>query len=173
MQIGLIFAMGSNGAFGLHNRLPWQIKEDMQHFADVTKNGAVIMGRRTWESLPEQVRPLKGRLNLVVTSKRKLFSCDPALHLYFPEDIKAALYTAELKKAQRCWMIGGAALIEENQKLATIAHVTEVQYKGKFTVTAPKLNKGWVLQDVREAQPDMMKEAGAAYCFKTYTRKHN
>lgn len=170
MQIGLIFARGTNGAFGLKNKLPWKIKEDMQHFAEATKGSAIIMGRKTWESLPPDTRPLAGRLNLVVTTHRQRYAADPVHHLYFPSDVQAAIYTAELKKASKAWLIGGAGLIAENQNRATIALVTEVEYEGKFDVEAPKLGTAWKLQDVREGDPDLMKEAGLVYRFKTYKR---
>lgn len=170
MQIGLIFARGTNGAFGLRGALPWRLKEDMQHFANTTKNAGVIMGRRTWESLPEQVRPLSGRLNLVVTTKRNKFVAEPEKHLFFPQDVKAGIYTAALKKAPRCWIIGGSDLIQQHQNLATVAIVTEVDYTGPFSVSAPRLNPCWKLDSIVEGDALAMEEAGLKYRFKTYRR---
>lgn len=170
MQIGLIFAKGTNGAFGLRGKLPWQLKEDMEHFANTTRNAGVIMGRRTWESLPDSVRPLKGRLNLVVTTKRDKFIPEPEKHLFFPQDVKAGIYTAALKKAPRCWIIGGSELIQVHQNLATVAIVTEVDYDGPFSVAAPRLNPCWKLTDTREGDPLAMEAAGLTYRFKTYKR---
>ena len=66
-RITLIAAVARNGVIGHHKQLPWHLPEDMQHFRRVTAGHSVIMGRRTWESLPPRFRPLPGRRNIVVT----------------------------------------------------------------------------------------------------------
>ena len=65
-MLTLIAARARNGAIGKDGTLPWHIPEDLKFFKRETLGGAIIMGRRTWESLP--FKPLKDRLNLVVTS---------------------------------------------------------------------------------------------------------
>ena len=63
----LIAAIARNGVIGIDNRLPWRLPADLQHFKSLTLGHTVIMGRKTWESLPEKIRPLPGRRNIVVT----------------------------------------------------------------------------------------------------------
>ena len=63
----LIAAVAKNGVIGKDNRLPWHLPADLRHFKALTTGHAVIMGRKTWESLPEKFRPLPGRQNIVVT----------------------------------------------------------------------------------------------------------
>ena len=67
MKLHLIFARAANGVIGLRNTLPWQLPEDLAHFKRTTLGCPVIMGRKTWDSLPPRFRPLPGRLNIVVT----------------------------------------------------------------------------------------------------------
>ena len=67
MAIQLIYARAANGVIGKDNTMPWHLPEDMAHLKDPTRGSAVIMGRKTWDSLPERFRPLPGRSNIVVT----------------------------------------------------------------------------------------------------------
>jgi len=63
----LIAAVASNGVIGVRNRLPWHLPADLRHFKALTTGRTVIMGRKTWESLPDKFRPLPGRQNIVAT----------------------------------------------------------------------------------------------------------
>ena len=65
IPITLVAVVAANGAIGRDGDLLWHIPEDLRHFKNVTAGGAVIMGRKTWESLPK--KPLPGRLNIVMT----------------------------------------------------------------------------------------------------------
>ena len=67
MRIHLIYARARNGVIGRNNTLPWHLPEDMAHFKATTAGCPVVMGRKTWDSLPPKFRPLPGRTNLVVT----------------------------------------------------------------------------------------------------------
>lgn len=67
MQLTLIAAVARNGVIGRDNQLLWRLPEDMRFFKQATLGHAVIMGRKTWQSLPERFRPLPGRRNIVVT----------------------------------------------------------------------------------------------------------
>ncbi|MCU0967509.1 MAG: dihydrofolate reductase [Rubrivivax sp.] len=66
-EIVIVAAMARGRVIGRGNALPWHLPEDLRHFRDLTRGHAVLMGRRTWESLPAAVRPLPGRRNLVLT----------------------------------------------------------------------------------------------------------
>jgi dihydrofolate reductase len=65
--VGLIWAQSASGVIGRAGDIPWRLPEDMSHFKDLTMGHTVVMGRRTWESLPARVRPLPGRRNVVLT----------------------------------------------------------------------------------------------------------
>ena len=67
MNVALVAAVARNGVIGRDGGLPWRLPEDMAHFREVTIGHPVVMGRRTWESLPDRFRPLPERRNVVVT----------------------------------------------------------------------------------------------------------
>ncbi|MBU2286383.1 MAG: dihydrofolate reductase, partial [Gammaproteobacteria bacterium] len=66
-RINLILARAANGVIGRAGALPWHLPEDLAHFKRMTMGAPVIMGRKTWDSLPPKVRPLPGRRNMVIT----------------------------------------------------------------------------------------------------------
>src|SRR5664279_953713 len=66
-MLSLIAAVAKNRVIGNNNQLLWHLPEDMRHFRETTRGKPVIMGRKTWESLPDSFRPLPGRLNIVVS----------------------------------------------------------------------------------------------------------
>ncbi|MFT7184221.1 MAG: dihydrofolate reductase [Oceanicoccus sp.] len=107
MAFHIIAAMDLNRGIGKNNKLPWALKADMAHFKKVTTNTSVIMGRKTWESLPERFRPLPSRQNIVLTR-------NPDLSL--PEGvIKAGSLDQALALASmdHVYVIGGATLYKE------------------------------------------------------------
>jgi dihydrofolate reductase len=67
MTVSLVAAVARGGVIGRDGGIPWRIPEDMTRFRELTTGHAVVMGRRTWESLPDEFRPLPGRDNVVVT----------------------------------------------------------------------------------------------------------
>ena len=67
MRLHLILARAANGVIGKEGKLPWHLPEDLAHFKRVTMGCPVIMGRKTWDSLPPKFRPLPGRANIVIT----------------------------------------------------------------------------------------------------------
>lgn len=168
MQIGLIFARGTNGAFGLNNALPWRLPEDMAHFATVTKGGVVIMGHQTWKSLPPKYRPLSERFNIVITSQWERYVTIEGQKLYFVQDPEHAIALAKTLGVSHCWLIGGAALIETYQDQAQLAIVTEVGYDGAFDTTAPMLHDKWRITNVRSGDLSAQETAGLNYRFLTY-----
>lgn len=66
-MIGLVWAQSANGVIGRDGTLPWHLPEDLKHFRALTTGATVLMGRRTWESLPPRFRPLPGRRNVVLS----------------------------------------------------------------------------------------------------------
>ena len=66
-MISIIVAMDERGCIGVNDALPWHLSRDIKHFKDETKGKTVVMGRKTWESIPEKYRPLPGRRNIVLT----------------------------------------------------------------------------------------------------------
>ncbi len=105
-EFSIIAAMDENRGIGIENRLPWDLKNEFKHFVKTTTGGTVIMGRRTWESLPVAFRPLKNRKNIIVT-RRDDFEVPEGVVL--ADSLDAALKQSEGKT----FVIGGATLYAE------------------------------------------------------------
>ena len=104
MELVLLAAVARNGVIGGDNDLLWRLPEDMRFLRDTTMGHPVIMGRRTWESLPERVRPLPGRRNIVVS--RNAGYAAPGAEVV--TTLEAAL--ALVQDAPRAYLLGGAQL---------------------------------------------------------------
>ena len=117
----LIAAVTRNGGIGLNNQLLMHLPEDLRHFRKVTMGCPVIMGRRTWDSLPPAFRPLPGRRNVVV-SRNAALDCPGATRAAnLPEAL--ALLAGEA----RAFVIGGAQLYREAVPLADELVLTEIE----------------------------------------------
>lgn len=117
-MLTLIVARARNGAIGRDNTIPWYAPEDLAFFQRETTGGALIMGRRTWDSLP--VKPLKNRLNLVVSSQNPDGAPDVAA---LPE---GALVRAREQGYARVYGIGGAGIYKALMPRADRLLITEV-----------------------------------------------
>jgi dihydrofolate reductase len=118
--IGVEWAQSANGVIGRDGALPWRLPEDMARFRSLTAGSTVIMGRRTWESLPPRFRPLPGRRNIVLS--RTLRSGPEEGFETFP-DLQAALAAA----SGDVWVMGGAAVYRAALPLADRVEVTEIR----------------------------------------------
>ena len=122
----MILAMDLNGCIGKDDGLPWRLRADMLRFKRLTVgdgHNAVLMGRTTWESLPEAYRPLSERLNIIVTRNEE-YSVDGA---YACLSIEKGLGLAEENSSDICWIIGGANVYEQCRELVDEVHVTMVE----------------------------------------------
>lgn len=161
MPLKLIFARASNGVIGRNNTLPWHLPEDMAHFKRMTLGCPVIMGRKTWESLPAKFRPLPGRLNVVVT-RQPDFVAEGAQVAHSIEQA-ARLCPTE----STAWVIGGAELYAQALPLAVEAVVTEIDAAFEGDAFAPHLGPDW--HEV--ARESHTASQGLAFSFVTYTRQ--
>ena len=116
-MISLVVARAAGGAIGRDGDIPWFVPEDLAAFQRETRGGAVIMGRKTWDSLP--VKPLKGRLNIVVTSGGV-----DAEHCV--GSVAEAVEFAQSQGYRRIYGIGGAGIYAEMLPMADRLVVTEV-----------------------------------------------
>ena len=137
MELGLIYARSRNGVIGKAGGLPWHLPEDLAHFKRLTAGCPVIMGRKTWDSLPERFRPLPGRTNIVVT--RQLG--------WQTEGASSAASLAEAiglcADQPVAWVIGGAEIFALALPMAHIAEVTEIDADFAGDAFAPALDSRW------------------------------
>ena len=135
MTIGLIWAQAANRVIGRDNGIPWHVPEDMKHFREVTAGATVVMGRRTWESLPPRFRPLPGRRNVVLT-RSATWTDDGAEVVH---DLADALLGD-------VWVMGGADVYAAALPRADVLEVTELSAAYEGDVYAPELDDSWQVE---------------------------
>jgi dihydrofolate reductase len=137
MALNLIFARARNGVIGHNNTLPWHLPEDLAHFKATTLGQPVIMGRKTWDSLPVKFRPLPGRMNIVVTRQTDWHSDGAHVVHSVDEALQACPTDAQP------WVIGGAELYRLAMPKATRVVVTEIDAAYEGDAFAPELDASW------------------------------
>lgn len=160
MRLHLIFARAANGVIGHHNTLPWHLPEDLAHFKRTTLGCPVIMGRKTWDSLPPKFRPLPGRLNIVVT-RQPHWQAPGALPAHSLAEACALCPTES-----DAWVIGGADMYAQALPLASTAVVTEIDAVFEGDAFAPEFGPQWS-ETAREAQ---VSASGLSFSFVTYCK---
>ena len=137
MKIGLVFARARNGVIGKDGVMPWHLPEDLAHFKQLTMGAPVIMGRKTWDSIPPRFRPLPGRTNIVV-SRQAGFDAPGATTV---PSLEAALQLCEGQP--QAWIIGGAQVYAQAVDIADTAEVTEIDAEYEGDAFAPELDARW------------------------------
>jgi dihydrofolate reductase len=157
-RLHLIYARARNGVIGKEGQMPWHLPEDLAHFKRVTLGQPVIMGRKTWDSLPSKFRPLPGRLNIVITRQTDW-------------QVEGAMRASSIEEAMRlcgdvpdAWIMGGAEIYRQAEPLAATAVVTEIDDDFEGDAFAPTLSQQW-----REVQRESHTTAnGLSFSFVTY-----
>ncbi|WP_188331861.1 MULTISPECIES: trimethoprim-resistant dihydrofolate reductase DfrA43 [Proteus] len=117
MKMNIIVAMHeASRGIGINGELPWRIPEDMAHFARVTQKSVVIMGRKTWYSIPPKFRPLKNRLNIVLSrdpeTRASIVSNTPGCMAFASLEL-CLQYLRQLHPSTIVFAIGGSSLYKE------------------------------------------------------------
>jgi dihydrofolate reductase len=158
--ISILVAQARNRVIGRDGRLPWHLPTDLRRFKTLTTGHTVVMGRKTFESLPEAVRPLPDRRN-VVLSRNPAFAPGPGV--VTAPDLAAALALC----GRDCFVIGGAEVYAETLPLADRIYSTEVDADEEGDVFFPPLvPREWTC--VEESGPGH--EDGRRFVFRTYDR---
>ena len=133
-MIALIWAQSHDGVIGMDGGLPWHLPEDMRRFRALTTDATVVMGRLTWESLPERFRPLPNRRNVVLTRAPSYDA--PGAHVVGSLD-------EALTASDDVWVIGGAAVYAAALPRADRLLVTDVHGEFAGDVVAPTIGPEW------------------------------
>ena len=161
MRISIVAALARGGVIGRDNAIPWRIPEDARHFRALTVGHPVVMGRRTWDSLPDPYRPLPGRRNVVLTrdpdwwteGAERAGSLDEALEL--------------VDGAARVFVIGGAAVYAAALPIADDLLLTEIDADIDGDTIFPAFDPAVFEETARE---QLVSETGVRLAFITYTR---
>ena len=160
-DIVLVAALAANRVIGRDNQLIWHVPEDMAHFRQITAGRAVLMGRKTWESLPERFRPLPGRRNIVITRQAAYAAPGAVVAGSLTEGIAAAGEVPEV-----C-VIGGADIYTQALALADQLCLTELDISPEGDAHFPPLPAGW---NCVERTP-FTSSSGISGAFATYRRQ--
>lgn len=160
MDVNLIAAVGENGELGLKGDLIWHIPEDLKHFKALTMGRTVIMGRKTWDSLPK--KPLPGRKNIIITSQKDYQAEGAQVVNSIPE---ALSLTAE----ESPFIIGGAEIYDSFLPFCSRLHLTRVQASCPEADAFLKINLSddWILEDESDIK---LSPEGVPYKYMTYRR---
>ena len=160
--VGLIWAQSPSGVIGRHGGIPWHLPEDLARFKNLTMGHTVVMGRRTWESLPAKVRPLPGRRNVVLTRQADYMAAGATV--VYGLDAALAGSNRDLT-----WVIGGSEVYHLALPMATRCEVTEVEIDFRLDdddALAPMLDESWV----GTSEPWQDSSSGLRYRFHTFVR---
>ena len=155
----IIVAVAKNRVIGAKNQLPWYLPEDLKRFKEKTLHQTVIMGRKTFESLPENFRPLPQRENIVVSRQN--------LNL---NNIKTAknLNDAFNLANRNIFIIGGASIYQQTIDLVDCLEITEIELEVAGDAFFPEINLNiWELKNVEKN----ISENGIPFAFKTFLKK--
>ncbi len=161
-MLGAIWAQSVDGVIGVDGGLPWHLPEDLAHFRAVTAGHAVVMGRSTWDSLPERFRPLPGRRNVVLS--RRVAELPGATVV---ADAAGALAAVAGEDA---WVVGGLqvyALLLDHADRVEITDVDVVVGRG---TPAPELGSGWAAVGEDPADGWHTAASGLRYRFRSLRR---
>ena len=159
-QLVLLAALGRNRVIGCKNQLCWHIPEDLARFRSITRGEAVVMGRKTWESLPSQVRPLPGRQNVVVTRQLDYVAAGALV----AQSLAAAL---ELVARDKVFVIGGEQLYALALPVADVLELTEVELAPAGDAFFPEMRAE---QWRREHHERHTSQTGIVFAYSRYRR---
>jgi dihydrofolate reductase len=192
MNFELIVALNKYGIIGINNKIPWHIPEDLMRFKKMTEQHIVVMGRKTFESLPPLNRPLKNRINIVLTSTPEKYENIKSDNLLFSnaEKVFKIIHTAAVPE-KKVFIIGGSDIYKLFLNYCSTLHITHVYPNTELdlnkddtiyadTIYADTISyfpysfddlfaKGFILQ---EKKPEMLSSKNETVKFKysTYIR---
>jgi dihydrofolate reductase len=162
VKVSLVAAVARNGVIGRDNAIPWRIAEDLERFKVLTTGHAVVMGRRTWDSLPDRFRPLPGRRNVVITSN-ETWQAEGAERA---GSLRDALRL--LEGAPEVFVIGGATLYTEALRLADELLLTEIDAEVEGDTFFPSWDRAAFEEESRERH---VSAEGLPFSFVRYRRR--
>jgi len=135
MAVSLVVAYARNRVIGRDGELPWHLPTDMRHFRELTTGGTVVMGRKTYASIPEKFRPLPQRRNMVLSRDARFRARGAEVYPSLPAALDAC--------GRDCFVIGGGATYAEALPHAARVYATEVAEDVEGDTFFPALGDDW------------------------------
>lgn len=161
MTVAAIVAMDERRLIGASGALPWYVPEDLAHFRQLTMGHVVVMGRKTWESLPAKFRPLPGRTNIVVTRHPEQLVLPEGVFVAGSPDEALRLARDVAAEGQRVWIIGGAEIYRATIPLCDEIYLTKVYGAHTGDAWLPEFEHDFTL---------VSESAGERCSFKVFSR---
>lgn len=159
-MISIIVAVSEDWGIGKDNELLWHISEDLKRFKRLTTGNTVVMGKKTWESLPR--RPLPGRKNIVLTDNLKE-NIENAITCYSIENALSKCFLEE-----EIFIIGGGSVYRQFMPLADRLYITHVHKNAPADIYFPEIDlKIWKVTEEEE----FLSDEGIPYTYTVYGRK--
>jgi dihydrofolate reductase len=178
IPLNIIVAMDAQRGIGKNDRLPWELAGDIKHFRETTsrprspkKRNVVVMGRKTWDSIPQEYRPLAHRMNIVLTRNRRLSLPEGVLKAESFDKVLQMAKSEQLKNViETIFVIGGRQVYEEALKYPEcdklyVTHIHKDFQCDTFFPPFPEVFKSTVVLDP-------ITEGGITYHFEEYARKN-
>ncbi|PDT74379.1 dihydrofolate reductase [Bradyrhizobium sp. C9] len=167
MEIVLVVAVAENGVIGKDNAIPWRLKSDLRRLKAITLNKPVVMGRKTFESLP---RPLPGRTNIVVTRDANYRARGAIVTNSFENAHAIALGDALRRFATEIAIIGGAEIYAQWMGIADRLEITEVHASPDGDTRFDKIDtKAW--EEVARVRNPAGPDDSVDFSYVTYRRR--
>jgi dihydrofolate reductase len=159
--LAIVVAHAENRAIGYRGALPWRLPSDLRRFRELTIGHTVLMGRRTFESLPDAHRPLRERRNLVISANPDFEATGAEVHAGLDSALRAC--------GRDCFVIGGASVYEQTLAFADRIYATHIEASPPGDVFFPALAPAdW--RCAQESEP--LFENDLSFIFRTYERAH-
>lgn len=170
--VGMIWAQTPDGVIGKDDDMPWHLPEDLAHFKRVTLGHPVIMGRKSWDALPERWRPLPGRSNIVLTRDRSWRARGATVVHSMQEALEAAVEVSVSAGDNEVWIIGGEKVFVDAIALANVAIVTEIDlHVEDGDAFAPELGSEWMRETIEPPTGWAHSAAGIRYRIAHYRKR--
>ena len=159
MKISIIVSVSENWVIGSNNKLLWKLSDDLKRFKELTTNHPVIMGQKTFESLPKGALP--NRTNIVLTDDSNFTAPD----ILLAHSIENSLEITERKHGSTCevFIIGGGMIYKQFLKYANIVYLTKVHVNLEGDTTFPELDSNWELMSEEFKEKDDKNEYDHTY----------
>ena len=165
-ELAMIWAQARGGIIGSNGSMPWHVPEDLAHFKALTDGSPVLMGRKTWDSLPPRFRPLEGRRNIVITRDHEWRAGGAEV----VHSAQGAVDLATVGDPRTVWITGGATLYSQLLASADRLEVTEIDADIPGDTDAPTLSAEWTVVAADPVDGWHLSRKGLDYRFLTYRR---
>ena len=180
VKLNLIVAVCEGGGIGAGGSLPWRLKTELRYFARMTKTtvdkekrNAVLMGRKTWESIPDKFRPLRDRVNIVLTRSSDKVAGDEVIVCPSFEAAVDKIDTDLGGLVETCWVIGGSSVYREgiNNDRVSRVYRTEVMERFDCDTFMEELGEEWEEVEDDTVPQGVQEEEGVKFRYRVFQRK--